>query len=87
MPEDVSDAAVAPQGGMQVVDPHIHLWNLDQGGLDRATATLGGKSIGVRVNIADWDEIERAAAETTERLGGIDILAASAGITGPNATL
>jgi 2-dehydro-3-deoxy-L-rhamnonate dehydrogenase (NAD+) len=65
----------------------VCLWDLDQGGLDRATTALGGKNLGVKVNIADWDEVERAAAETAERLGGIEVLVASAGITGPNATL
>lgn len=65
----------------------VCLWDLDQGGLDRAAAALGGKSFGIRANIADWDEVERAATEAAERLGGIDILVASAAITGPNATL
>ena len=41
----------------------------------------------MKVNIADWDEVERAAAETVSRLGGIDVLVASAAITGPNALL
>jgi len=65
----------------------VALWDLDEGALARATEALGGKSIGVKVNIADWDEVERAAADTAGRLGGIDVLVASAGITGPNATL
>jgi NAD(P)-dependent dehydrogenase (short-subunit alcohol dehydrogenase family) len=65
----------------------VCLWDLDQGGLDRATSALGGKNFGIKVNIADWDEVEQAATDAAERLGGIDILVASAGITGPNAPL
>jgi 2-dehydro-3-deoxy-L-rhamnonate dehydrogenase (NAD+) len=63
------------------------LWDLDQAGLDRAAGTLGEASSGVQVNIVEFGEVERAAARTVEALGGIDILVASAGITGPNAVL
>jgi len=66
---------------------HVCLWDLDQDALNTATEALGPTSAGVKVNIAEWDEVERAATETVERLGGIDVLVASAGITGPNTTL
>jgi 2-dehydro-3-deoxy-L-rhamnonate dehydrogenase (NAD+) len=62
----------------------VCLWDVDQAGLDRATGALGQASMGVRVNIAAPEEVERAARQTAEALGGIDILVASAGITGPN---
>jgi NAD(P)-dependent dehydrogenase (short-subunit alcohol dehydrogenase family) len=65
----------------------VCLWDLDQDALNTATEALDPKSAGVKVNIAEWDEVERAASETVERLGGIDVLVASAGITGPNTTL
>jgi NAD(P)-dependent dehydrogenase (short-subunit alcohol dehydrogenase family) len=65
----------------------VCLWDLDQDALSAATEALGPKSAGVKANIAEWDEVERAATETVERLGGIDVLVASAGITGPNTTL
>jgi 2-dehydro-3-deoxy-L-rhamnonate dehydrogenase (NAD+) len=65
----------------------VALWDLDQGALDRATSGLGGKHLGTRVNVAEWEQVERAAAEAAERLGGIDVLVASAGITGPNTSL
>jgi 2-dehydro-3-deoxy-L-rhamnonate dehydrogenase (NAD+) len=65
----------------------VCLWDLDQGALNAATEALGPKSIGVKVNIAEWGEVERATTEAVERLGGIDVLVASAGITGPNTTL
>jgi NAD(P)-dependent dehydrogenase (short-subunit alcohol dehydrogenase family) len=65
----------------------VCLWDLDQGALNAATEALGPKSIGVKVNFAEWGEVERAANEAVEQLGGIDVLVASAGITGPNTTL
>ena len=38
------------------------------------------------VDVADADNVERAARETIGALGKVDILIANAGITGPNAT-
>jgi 2-dehydro-3-deoxy-L-rhamnonate dehydrogenase (NAD+) len=65
----------------------VCLWDVNQEALDRAAGAIGAASFGVKVNIADWDEVERAAKEAASRLGGIDVLVASAAITGPNATL
>jgi 3-oxoacyl-[acyl-carrier protein] reductase len=65
----------------------VCLWDLDQGALDRAVAGLGERHAGLKVNVASWEEVERAAAETAQKLGGIDVLVASAGITGPNTSL
>jgi 3-oxoacyl-[acyl-carrier protein] reductase len=65
----------------------VCLWDLDQDAIARATASLGEKSSGIGVDIADWEQVERAAAETAQRLGGIDVLVASAAITGPNGVL
>jgi 2-dehydro-3-deoxy-L-rhamnonate dehydrogenase (NAD+) len=65
----------------------VSLWDVNQEALDRAVGAIGAASFGVKVNIADWDEVERAAKEAASRLGGIDVLVASAAITGPNATL
>ncbi|BDA86408.1 3-oxoacyl-ACP reductase [Aureimonas sp. SA4125] len=61
------------------------IWDRDAERAAAEAATLGGMA--VSLDIADWPSVEKAAAETAERLGGIDILVASAGITGPNATL
>jgi 2-dehydro-3-deoxy-L-rhamnonate dehydrogenase (NAD+) len=65
----------------------VGLWDVNQEALDQATAGIGANSFGVRVNIASWAEVEQAATETAARVGGIDVLVASAAITGPNATL
>lgn len=65
----------------------VCLWDIDQQALDRAAAELGGASFGVQVNVAAWEQVEKAAQDCADRLGSIDILVASAGITGPNASL
>lgn len=65
----------------------VCLWDVNQDAIDRAVGSLAGKAIGIRVNVASWNEVEQAAAATATRLGGIDVLVASAGITGPNTTL
>lgn len=65
----------------------VCLWDVSQDAIDRAVGSLAGKAIGIQVNVANWNEVEQAAAATATRLGGIDVLVASAGITGPNTTL
>ncbi len=65
----------------------VCLWDIDQHALDQAVAQLGEKSFSIRVDVANWEDVERAAKGSAERLGGIDILITSAGITGPNAVL
>ena len=42
---------------------------------------------GIVTDIADYGSVEKATAETVHRLGGIDILVNSAGITGPTVPL
>ena len=42
---------------------------------------------GIKVDISDYQSVERATAETLKQLGGIDILVNSAGITGPTVPL
>jgi NAD(P)-dependent dehydrogenase (short-subunit alcohol dehydrogenase family) len=64
----------------------VSLWDLNQAAL-LATAKETRAAHHVVLNIADFDQVERATAETAAVLGKIDILIASAGITGPNATL
>jgi NAD(P)-dependent dehydrogenase (short-subunit alcohol dehydrogenase family) len=63
----------------------VAIWDRDAERATAAAETLGG--IAIALDIADWPAVEQAAAETAQKLGGIDILVASAGITGPNATL
>ena len=66
----------------------VSIWDISQQALDQATEALGEKASGVRVNVAEWNEVEAAAKTAAAQLGGgIDVLVASAGITGPNVPL
>ena len=65
----------------------LSLWDRDAAGLKRAATELGGKTHHVALDLTDPSAVDRAAREAADALGGIDILVASAGITGPNATL
>ena len=77
------DAAkrIAGEGGS------VCVWDLDPDALNRSTAAIGAQCFGIRANVAEWPDVERATEEAVRRLGGIDILVASAGITGPNTTV
>jgi NAD(P)-dependent dehydrogenase (short-subunit alcohol dehydrogenase family) len=60
----------------------ISLWDRDAAALARAEAPHK-----VTVDVTDAAAVQRAADDTVSALGGIDILIASAGITGPNASV
>ena len=59
----------------------ISLWDLDAAALGRAEADHK-----VTLDVTDAEAVQRAADDTARALGKIDILVASAGITGPNTT-
>lgn len=66
----------------------VSLWDAD-GKLAKAAAaelSARGKVEFRAVDVTDWAAVERAARETAQALGKIDILVASAGIAGPNTT-
>src|SRR4051812_43536128 len=65
----------------------VCLWDLSGEALDGAASGIGGAAFGVRVDVSSWPEVERAMTESLARLGGLEILVASAGITGPNETV
>ncbi len=62
----------------------VAIWDVNAESIASATGELGGKSSGFQVDIADSGAVEAIGAKTVAALGGIDILVASAGITGPN---
>ncbi|WP_027281953.1 SDR family NAD(P)-dependent oxidoreductase [Roseomonas gilardii] len=64
----------------------VAIWDRDLAAIEAARGTLGPEAIGIALDVADWPEVNAAAHATAERLGGIDVLVASAGITGPNTT-
>jgi 3-oxoacyl-[acyl-carrier protein] reductase len=68
-------ARIVAEGG-QVV-----LWDLDQALLDKAVEEVGALR-GVALDVSDPVQVAAAAATAQAALGGVDILVASAGITG-----
>jgi len=64
----------------------VALWDRDPQALARARAALGVAHT-FEVDVTDWAQVERVAAQSFEALGRLDILVAGAGITGPNAPL
>lgn len=73
-------ARIAAEGGS------VFLWDRDDAALAAAAAAIPGAQT-ARVDVADTAEVAQAA-EAAFRVGGrLDILIASAGITGPTASL
>lgn len=64
----------------------VSLWDMNQTALNEAAAETGAAHR-VTLDITDPEQVERAMQGTSSALGKIDILVASAGITGPNATV
>ena len=64
----------------------VSLWDRDAGALAEAAAATGAAHHTV-VDIADAEAVAAAADTTAAAFGKLDILVASAGITGPNAPL
>jgi NAD(P)-dependent dehydrogenase (short-subunit alcohol dehydrogenase family) len=62
----------------------VALWDRD--GAEAAAKGIAG-AIGCAVDVTDERSVAAALAETERRLGPLDILVASAGIAGPNATV
>jgi 2-dehydro-3-deoxy-L-rhamnonate dehydrogenase (NAD+) len=65
----------------------VAVWDMSEDALALAGDSIGASVTTIRVDITDPQAVERARDETLEALGGIDILVASAGITGPNTTV
>lgn len=65
----------------------LSLWDRDAGTLGDMQARSRGATHTVAVDVSDAEAVRDAAAETVRAMGRIDILIASAGITGPNATV
>jgi NAD(P)-dependent dehydrogenase (short-subunit alcohol dehydrogenase family) len=58
----------------------LSLVGLEGQRLRALAAELGGDHVAVEADVTDQDALERAVAETVERLGGIDVVVANAGI-------
>lgn len=70
-----SAARIVAEGGKVV------LWDLNADALKAAAEEVGATHF-IALDVADPDAVAAAAAESAKVLGGIDILVASAGITG-----
>lgn len=68
-------ARIVAEGGAAV------LWDIDEAAL-RAAQTETGATATIQVDISDYAAVEKAVADSVAALGQIDILIASAGITG-----
>ncbi len=73
-------AKIAAGGG------HLALWDRDMDRARQSAAALGD-AIAVEVDVTNEGSINAALAKTEKDLAAPDILVASAGITGPNATV
>lgn len=64
----------------------VSVWDGNQGVTDSTVRELAarGSIHGLVVDVTDAEGLGEAAAATAKQLGGIDILVANAGITGPN---
>lgn len=71
-------ARIVAEGGQ------VCLWDLDADGLKAAAAEVGAKHV-VALDVSDQAAVSAAAKEADQALGRIDILVASAGITGATA--
>jgi NAD(P)-dependent dehydrogenase (short-subunit alcohol dehydrogenase family) len=71
-------ARIIAEGGQ------VCLWDLDAEGLKAAAAEVGAKHV-VALDVSDQAAVTAAAQSAHEALGRIDILVASAGITGATA--
>jgi 3-oxoacyl-[acyl-carrier protein] reductase len=64
----------------------VSLWDRDEAALTHAVVATGAAH-SVVLDIADADQVAAAADATVAAFGKLDILIASAGITGPNVTV
>jgi len=65
---------------------HVAIWDMSADSLAAAREKIGANASTVSVDISDPEAVSAACKESLSAMGGIDILVASAGITGPNTT-
>jgi 3-oxoacyl-[acyl-carrier protein] reductase len=73
-------ARITAEGG------RVSLWDRDAEALKAACAETGAVHH-VALDVSDWEAVSAAAQDAFDTLGRLDILVASAGITGPTSTL
>jgi 2-dehydro-3-deoxy-L-rhamnonate dehydrogenase (NAD+) len=65
----------------------VVIWDVNKGSVATALKEIGPDASGSALDVTDFSAVDAAAIEAQERLGGIDVLVCSAGITGPNTPL
>lgn len=65
----------------------VVIWDMNRDSIESARKSIGPDTIGTVVDVSDYASVDAAAISAQERLGGIDVLVCSAGITGPNTVL
>lgn len=65
----------------------LALWDLDGDLVARAAEEIGGDTLAMAVDVADWANVSDARDATLDATGRIDITVNSAGIAGINATV
>jgi NAD(P)-dependent dehydrogenase (short-subunit alcohol dehydrogenase family) len=66
---------------------NVVLVDLDEGATEDAAARAGARASAIACDVTDTDAIAAAVDETAERLGGLDIVVANAGVAPPVATM
>lgn len=64
----------------------VAIWDMSDEALSAAREKIGPGAVAIRVDVTDPNGVQAACQDARSALGGIDILVASAGITGPNTT-
>ena len=61
----------------------VTIADADRAGIERTLAEIGGSVSGVVMDVADWTQVEAQTRVAAERMGSLDILVTSAGVTHP----
>lgn len=64
------------EAGMQV-----GILDIDLGTAQKLASTIGGNAVAIEVDVTDRTSVEAAIAEGAERLGGLDLVVANAGVS------
>jgi NAD(P)-dependent dehydrogenase (short-subunit alcohol dehydrogenase family) len=58
----------------------VALADIDGTAAERAAQEIGGEAIGLRCDVTEPDDVQRAIAETVQAFGGLDVMVNNAGI-------
>src|SRR5215216_6438448 len=61
-------------------DTRVAVWDIDIDHAEKTAASLTPAGIGLRVDVTDSGSVARALADTTARLGPVDVLVNNAGV-------